>query len=119
MRKLIFVLSLLSAAASAQSFGPFQITGSQCASVVTTQRATATYQVLGSWTGTIQPKVSVLGQSPVNTQTTPVASSTAQSTVTANGAYFSRLSGYSSFSLCGNTVTNTATVYINVSSAGR
>ena len=113
------ILLLLCSLSRAQSFGPFSLTASQCLTVDVGQKGTATYQVLGSWTGTIQPKVSVAGQPAVNGQTTPAASTTPQSTITGNGAFFTPVSGYSSFILCGATITNTATVYVNVSSAAR
>jgi hypothetical protein len=117
---LVFGLILLACAmfAHGQSFGPYSLTGTQCAAVRVTQRGTATYQVTGSWSGTIQPQVSVAEQPAVNAQATPANSTTAQATITANGAYFTGVSGYSTFLLCGNTITGTASVYLNISTAG-
>lgn len=115
--KRMLLLFLLSGIAAAQSQGSFSLTGSQCLSVSTLQKATATYQMTGTWSGTIQPKVSLAGQSAVNTRAVPVASTTPASTVTANGAYFTLVSGYSNFLLCGNTITGTAVIYVNLSEA--
>lgn len=111
----IFFILLLALPAAAQ-FGPFTVTGTQCATVQTNGQATVAFQVVGAtWTGTIQPQVAVDGLAYVNSQVTPAASSTPQGTVTANGAYFLNVAGYSQFQLCGATVTSTATIYINVS----
>lgn len=115
----IFGLLLIACAlaAHAQSFGPYSLTGTQCAAVDVTQKGTAAFQVLGSWTGTIQPKVAIAGQPAVSMQTTPASSTTAQATVVANGAYYSPVSGYSTFLVCGASITGTATIYVNLSSA--
>lgn len=116
MKTLICTLLLLGASALAQSVGPISLTGTQCAQISTEGKATVAFQVIGgSWSGTIQPQVALAGQAPVTIQVKPAASITAQSTVTANGAYFGSVSGYSLFQICGNTITNTATVYLNVS----
>lgn len=101
--------------AAAQS--SFTITGSQCiAPIAVDAQATVAFHVTGAtWTGTIQPKISIAGQAPVNAQVAPANSSTKQGTVTANGAYIASVAGYSLFQLCGATVTNTATLYVNIS----
>src|SRR5258707_6340045 len=109
---LLFVCSLF---AHGQSLGPYSLTGSQCAAVSVTQLGTATYQITGSWSGTIQPRISVAGQPAVNAQATPANSTTTQATITANGAYFSTVSGYSVFLLCGSTITRQAHLFINLS----
>lgn len=94
------------------------ITGTQCISVPVSNRATMTFQVTGgSWTGTIQPQGIINGGAAVNIQVTPVASSTPQSTVTANGMYSTSVAGMDTFQLCGATVTNTATVNGNAIAA--
>jgi hypothetical protein len=104
--------------AHGQEFPPQTITGTGCTKPYSlSQRGTATYQIIGSWSGTIQPQISVAGQTPVNTQATPANSTTPQATITANGAYFTSVSGYSEFVLCGNSVTGTATIYVNLSTA--
>lgn len=114
-----FALFLFACAfAHGQAFGPYTLTGSQCAAVAVSKRATAAYQISGAWTGTIQPQVSIQGQPAVNTQATPANSTTRQSTITANGAFFTAVPGYTVFLLCGNTITGTATIYINLSTAG-
>lgn len=117
---LIFGLLLIACALGAhgQSFGPYSLTGSQCASVSVDSKATVALQITGAtWSGTIQPKVSIAGQTAVNLNATPVASTTVQASITANGAYVSSVSGYTTFTLCGASITNTATVYINLSTA--
>lgn len=114
MRK-ILLLILLCGLLSAQSVGPISITSTSCASIATDQKATVAFQVTGSWSGTIQPQAAVDGQAAFNVQVTPPSSSTAQSTVTANGAYIAAVSGYNFFQVCGATVTGTAKVYLNVS----
>ena len=82
--------------------------------------ATVFFQVTGTWTGTLQPTISVKGQTPANIQVTPAASNTPQSTVTASGAYFARVAGYNTFQVCGNTVSaGTAVIYLNASPAAR
>ncbi len=91
------------------------LTGTQCFEIDTGGRATVAFQVLGSWSGTIQPQAAIQGQSAVNLQVTPVASSTPQATVTANGAYFVNVAGYSMFQVCGASITGTAIIYANLS----
>lgn len=102
--------------ASGQSFGPYSVTGTGCTPPVSlTQRGTATYYIEGTWSGTMQPKVAITKF--VNARATPANSQTAQATITANGAYFTSLSSYSDFTLCGNTITGTAVIYLNLSTA--
>ena len=105
----VFLASLL---LSAVSFGQsVTVTGTGCASISVTGRATVGWQPTGSWSGTIQPKVSLAGQAAVNTTATPSTSTTAAATVTANGGYTTSVSGYDTMLFCGNTVTGTATIY--------
>lgn len=110
---LLFACSLITA--EAQQVGPISLSGTQCAAVSTTTRATVAFQIIGSWTGTIQPQASVAGQNAVNVPVTPSTSTTQQATVTANGAFWGSVSGYTTFLLCGASITGTATVYINTS----
>ncbi len=91
------------------------LTSTQCFLIDTGSRATVAFQVTGSWSGTIQPQAAIQGQSAVNLQVTPVASSTPQATVTANGAYFVNVAGYSIFQVCGASITGTAIIYANTS----
>ncbi len=114
MKTLLAVL-LLSAASFGQSFGPYSLTGTGCASVSVNSRATAAFQVVGTWTGTIQPQASIAGQAAVNIPVSPSTSTTQAATVTANGAFYSNVSGYSFYTLCGASITGTAKVYINLS----
>jgi len=112
MKTLRLVLAIL--CLSALGFGQatsVTITGTQCASIAVTGRATVGWQPTGSWTGTIQPKVSLGGQPAGNGAATASTSTTAVATVTANGGYTSSVSGYDTFQFCGNTVTGTAIIY--------
>jgi hypothetical protein len=113
---LLLILCALTAHSQTQSFGPYSITGTQCATVPVDRNATVAFQIIGStWTGTIQPNVATAGQSAVAVQVTPVASSTKQTTIIVNGAYFANVAGFTVFKLCGASVTNTATVFVNIS----
>lgn len=112
---LLLVCSVICADAEGQSLGPYSLTGTQCAAVSANSKATVAFQVLGSWTGTIQPQVSIAGQPVVNIPVSPSTSTTQQATVTANGAFWGSVSGYSTFLICGASITGTATVYINLS----
>jgi hypothetical protein len=121
-KKLILLLlfaSLCGLPMFAQSVGPISITSSQCASIaVGSGNATVGIVVTGTWTGTLQPEVSVQGQAPANAQVTPSSSSTPTSTITGDGTYTASVAGMSTFSLCGNTVASgTAVVFLNVSTA--
>jgi hypothetical protein len=111
----LFVLMFL-AVARGQSIGPVAITSTQCAQIATNNKATAYVQVIGTWTGTLQPSAAIAGQAAANLQVTPSTSSTAQSTITANGAYAANVAGFSLFQVCGASVSSgTAKVFVNVS----
>jgi hypothetical protein len=71
-----------------------------CAAIPVTGVATLGIQVTGTWSGTLQPEVSIGGNAFVNTQVTPSTSSTAQSTITASGAYIASVAGYDQFQIC-------------------
>jgi hypothetical protein len=66
-----------------------------------------------AWSGTIQAQV-IVENDPngvaSNVQVTPYSSSTAQSTITANGSFTASVVGSTYFQVCGNTVTNTAAI---------
>lgn len=105
-----------------QTTGPFSLTGTGCVAVSVDGQAQVAMNISGSWSGTIQPEAAIAGQSAANVQVTPSTSSTAASTITANGLYSATVAGYQTFFLCGNTVTGTATVYFSVtqrSASGR
>jgi hypothetical protein len=97
------------------------ITSTQCVQIgVGANSATVAVQIAGTWSGTLQPQITVAGGSPANTQVTPSTSSTAQSTITANGIYTAGVAGASSFQICGNTVASgTASVILQISNAVR
>src|SRR6202451_4689080 len=71
-----------------------------CAQIPVTGVATLGIQVTGTWATTLQPEVSIGGNAFVNTQVTPSTSSTAQSTITASGAYVASVAGYDVFQIC-------------------
>lgn len=106
--KILATLLFMTCAALGQSV---TITGTGCASVSVTGKTTIGWQPVGSWTGTIQPKVALAGQAAVNSTATPSTSTTSAATVTTNGGYYTNISGYDTFLVCGNTVTGTATIY--------
>ena len=92
--------------------------GATCVSINATAQSTVGIQVTGTWTGTLQPEISIQGQSAQNTQVVPSTSSTAASTITANGVYTARVAGGTTFLLCGNTVASgTANIFLNATTA--
>lgn len=93
--------------------------GTGCVAIAVGPKATTVaIAITGTWSGTLQPEVAVQGQAPATTQVTPTTSSTAASTITANGIYTTTVRGFDSFLLCGNTVaTGTANVFLNISTA--
>jgi hypothetical protein len=115
MRRLLFFL-LFSASLFAQSkAGPFTLNASTspCAIIGATANATVGIQVTGTFSATLQPEVSIAGQSPQNSQVTPSTSSTLQSTITTAGIYSAGVGGYDSFLLCVSAYSSgTATVYL-------
>ena len=116
MRKTLLLFTLLCAAvlARAQTAVPNgTITGTQCFGIDVSGMGTVGIQVTGSWSGTIQPEVSIAGQAPQNTSVYPTGSSTSQSTIIANNVYQTvSISGANYFQVCGNTVTGTANIYL-------
>lgn len=109
---LLLPLFSISTAIAQTKSGPLTITSTGCVNVSVDGQAQIAINVSGgSWSGTIQPKASIAGQAVANVQVTPSTSSTAQSTITANGLYTATVAGYQQFWLCGNTVTNTATIF--------
>ena len=108
------VAALVAPAAWAQT----NITSTQCASIDVTEAATVGMQVTGTWSGTLQPQITIQSATTRNLQVAPSTSSTLQSTITANGAYVATVAGGTMFFLCGNTVASgTAVVYLNISPA--
>lgn len=114
-KSLLLLLVFLPVFARGQTFTG-TITSTQCFSVNVYGQGTVGINVSGSsWSGTIQPKVIAdtdANATASNAQVTPYSSSTAQSTITANGDYSASVAGATWFQLCGNTVTNTATVKV-------
>lgn len=116
MKKLLLLLLFLPVFARGQTLTT-TVTGTACGQAVNVLGSgTVGINVSGgSWSGTIQPKIladSDANATASNAQVTPYSSSTAQSTITANGDYSASVVGATWFQLCGNTVTNTATVKI-------
>jgi hypothetical protein len=95
--------------------GATNITASQCAVVAVGGASEIGVVVSGTWTGTLQPKVSIDGTNYTNAlvyATFPAASSAA--TITANGQWNIVPQGATSAEVCGNTVaTGTAVVTVN------
>lgn len=123
MKRIFLAILLLLALASlllGQSVGPILISSTQCASIGTDQMGTVSFQVVGTWTGTLTPYVAQQGQPLVATFVTPWNSATPALGVTANGGYSVNVAGKTVFKLCGNTVASgTARVYLNASPATR
>lgn len=116
MSVLFILMAIFLQESHGQSSGPFPITSTQCATIGADQKGTVFLQVTGTWTGTLQPQGALDGQPAFNVQVTPSNSSTAQSTVTANGGYWATVAGYTNFQICGATVgSGTAKVYLNAS----
>ena len=121
MRKLLLGLLLASAicrgqvVSSSQGSIPSTGGGASCVTVNTDGQGIVGISVTDTWTGTLQGRVSIGGDAPQNVQVTPYSSSTAQSTITANGTFTANVVGSQQFQLCGNTVASgTATVKLNV-----
>lgn len=122
MRKMFLLLCLAALGppcmAQSQSQKSGTITSTQCVTIDVSVASTVGIQVTGTWSGTLQPELSLQGQAGQNTQVTPSTSTTAQSTITANGVYRTTVAGGSTFLLCGNTVgSGTANVYLNSTTA--
>lgn len=118
---LLALLCLLPITAKAQ-VGPIVITAttSPCATIgVGPKGAQVAITVTGTFSGTLQPELSLQGQAAANTQVTPSTSSTAQSTITAAGTFFTvNVAGADTFLLCPTAfASGTATVYLNISTA--
>lgn len=104
------------------SAGPFTFSSSSspCARIAVTAQSSVVIKVTGTFSMTLQPEVSVQGQTPDNTVVTPSTSTTAskQSTITATGSYSSAVGSYDTFLVCVTSyVSGTATVYLNASPA--
>lgn len=107
MRKVMLFLLLACALAQAQqTIGALN----QSATIKTQGYASLGIQVTGTWSQTLTPQVSIDGTNWVATQVTPSASSTAQTTITANGVYSVPVAGYKFFQL-------TATGYVSGTAA--
>lgn len=115
--RLLLFLALVGGSLWAQQTVVATITGTGCASIDVTGKGVVGISVTNSgaaWSGTIQPEVAIGGDAAQNTTVTPYNSTTAQNTITANGVFQSFVSGANTFLLCGNTVTNTASVKLQV-----
>lgn len=122
MKRLLLLIGLLGALLSAEGFGqaksgPFVLTAttSPCAKIQTTGQATVGIVVVGTFSATLQPQVSIQGQPLANVQVAPSTSSTPQSTITAAGTYTAGVAGYDLFSVCATGfVSGSVTIYLNV-----
>ena len=117
----LLVTLFLATAACAQSSAPPQTlnAANQCARIGAVGQATVGIQVIGTFSATLQPEVSIQGQAPQNAQVTPSTSSTPQSTITAAGAYTATVAGYNTFLVCVSDYTSgAAVVYLNAVNGG-
>jgi hypothetical protein len=117
MRKLL--LAVLAIAVSpplfAQNSGNITSNQSVCIGV-SAEHSTVGVQVTGTWTGTLQPQVAIQGQALTSAQVVPSNSTSAVSTITANGVYYANVGAASQFCILGNTVASgTAVIFLNVS----
>lgn len=118
LRRFLFALFALALAVPGfgqASSGPFTLSSasSPCATIDAKGAATVGIKVKGTFSMTLQPEVSIAGQSPDNTYVTPATSSTPQSTITAAGSYVAPVGGYDSFLLCVSSYSSgTATVWL-------
>lgn len=119
MKKLLLLCFLLffSACAFGQAWIVTSVSGTNCSKPIgVTGQGIVGISITGSWTGTIQPQLAVADDPYQNVNVYPYGSTTPQSTITANGIYqSSSVSGGSTFQVCGNTVTGTASVKLTVS----
>lgn len=103
----------------AQTAGPANLsTPGDCLSLngVDSQKATAGIVVTGTFSGTLQAKGSINGQTPFNVQVTPYNSSTPQATITAVGGYSAPVAGLNNFQVCVTSMASgTAVVSLNPS----
>src|ERR1700757_1174661 len=115
MKKWLVLFLWLAVSAYGQTVSGI-ITGTGCLQVRTNGVGVVGIVVKDSgaaWSGTIQGQVIVEDNkagTAGNVQITPYSSSTAQSTITANGSYQANVSGTNYFQVCGNVVTNTASI---------
>ena len=122
LRRFLFTLFALALAPPgfAQSLAKnFTLNGAnQCATIGVSDLATVGITVTGTFSATLQPEVSIAGQSPGNTQVTPTTSNTAQATITTTGNYVAAVAGFDTFLLCVSSyASGTANVYLNPSGA--
>lgn len=114
---LVFVTAIaLMGAAFGQFSGPVTVPASSCAPAIAVGANVGTIGivVIGTWSGTIQPKVSIQGQAASNAGVTTFSSTFAPN-ITANGSYQVGVSGATFLQICGNTIgSGTATFYWQV-----
>lgn len=71
-----------------------------CATYRAQNNSTVGIIVSGTWSGTLTPTLNIFPSRQVNKKVTPVDSSTAQSTITANGGYIANIGGFTQFQIC-------------------
>src|SRR5208282_5190780 len=94
----------------------------QCVSVRASNNSTVGIVLSGTWSGTLTPTLQIdasSGAPKAATNVTPTGSTTAQSTITANGGYTSNVAGFTQFNLCstGTWTSGSATATLNPSPA--
>lgn len=122
MRRFLTVFCLLFSSMALGQQTQKAITSNQCATFnnISNSISSVAIQVVGTWTGTLQPQAGVQTQTPQPVQVFPSTSpQMPQSTIVPSGTnalYFANVPAASVFSVCGNTVASgTATVYMNAS----
>ena len=99
--------------------GPSNITSTQAVAVTAGGASEIQITVTGTWTGTIQPKVSGDGTNYINALVHPTyPNGPWQSTITANGTYAANVAAGNSFEALGNTVATGTAVVTVVASPG-
>lgn len=119
---LVFAIALGPPVIAQSTSGPFTISSgtSACATISVTAQSSVVVKVSGTFSMTLQPEVSVRGQTPDNTVVTPSSSTsgTKQSTITGAGSYSSAVGSYDTFLVCVTSyVSGTATIILNASPA--
>ena len=92
--------------------------GAACAAINISPGASSTVgiQITGTWSGTLTPYVAIGNRTPTATQVTPTGSTTAQSTVSANGYYLAPVATATLFQICMTSYSSgTAVVDLSVS----
>lgn len=115
MKKLLILLLAISASASAQVVKSLSA-ANQCIEIGALGQATIGISVAGTFSATLQPQGTILGQAAFNVQVQASTSTTLVNTITSPGGYVSAVAGWSTFKICVSAYTSgTVVVYLNAS----